>query len=98
VWRWRQRRTWRRATVTWYGHYINPAGGTLPPPGCPVIDPVQYQAAFAPHGSYTAFVGYSALFFCTAPHLQVTVQFRAPNGTILAQAIATLTIVQPAAG
>jgi hypothetical protein len=88
----------QQASVTWFGHYVNPAGGTLPPPGCPVIDPILFQATFAPRGSYTGSVGYTALSFCTAPQLQVTVQFRAPSGTLLAQATATLTIIQPAAG
>jgi hypothetical protein len=80
-------------TVIWSGRFIGPSA-----PGCPVLDPLAQPATFAPHGTYTAGVGYLALPSCTATQLQVTVKFQGQSGSVLAQATATLTIVQPTAG
>ncbi len=84
-----------QSTVTWYGRYLV-AGSSNIPPGCPVIDPVAFQAAIAPNGQYTGSLGYGTFATCAATQLQVTVSFDGPSGAVFAQATATLNITQSA--
>lgn len=70
--------------------------GTGVPPGCPVIDPVRMPYEAGPGTLENLLRPYSTFAGCAATRLQVTVQFTV-NGVVgpVAQATATLTIVQP---
>ena len=85
-----------QASAQWRATWLGPSGPSVPP-GCPVIDPVALPANFTPHGTSSFPFGWTTFPSCTATGLQVTVTFQGSSGA-LAQATATLTIVQPAAG
>jgi len=89
-----------QANETWYGQFVGPSGGTLgnPPPGCPVIDPIDFAVTFPPNGSVTSGVEYSVPASCTATQLIVTVDIYGTNGVLYAHGTATLEIVQISPG
>jgi len=76
------------ASATWVGRFV---GATLPPPGCPVIDPIARPADFAAGGTITQSTGYLVFAGCTATDLQVTVRITA-GGVLLAQQTADVPI------
>jgi hypothetical protein len=82
------------ATLVWSGRYLGSSTGAVPA-GCPVIDPVARQVTFTPYGKDTDSLGYLILPSCTAAALQTTATFNGPNGTVLAQASAQVTITTP---
>ena len=79
----------------WSGRFTWPGGGL--PPGCPVIDPIAQPYSMAPGVLYTTSRAYEdPIAGCEATGLQVTVEFSAEGYSgVVAQATATLTIIQP---
>ncbi len=82
------------ASLMWYGRFLGPDGQTLPP-GCPVMDPLVYSAAFPAGGQYTGTFGLSTFPSCTATSFQLTATFTASDGSVV-RGTATLNI-QPIA-
>jgi hypothetical protein len=76
-----------------FGRYTWP--GTGLPPGCPAIDPVSLPFTLAPGALYTT-TGQEGDTFpnCQATGLQATVEFSVSNVGTVAQATASLVIVQ----
>jgi hypothetical protein len=85
----------QQTTAIWTGRFTNASGGL--PPGCPVIDPLAMSVDFAPNGTVQSQVGYLVPGCCTATELIVTVRFE-KGGAVVAQATATLIIIQPTTG
>jgi len=80
------------ATVQFTASWVGPSAGL--PNGCPVIDPLAEPASFAPHGKFTAQVGYLVPAGCAATALDATVQITGASGTPLATGTARLRIRQ----
>ena len=82
----------------WYGRFTWPGGGL--PPGCPVIDPIARPYSMAPGGVYTTDQEYEdPIAGCEATGLQATVEFTAEGYSgVVAEATATLNIIQPTSG
>jgi Cellulose binding domain len=80
-----------QASALWYGRYQVPGNPNIPP-GCPAIDPLDFQVTIAPGGQYTqAFPYFSTFTQCTATQLLATVLIEG-SGVTYAQATATLNI------
>jgi hypothetical protein len=76
----------QNASSTWFGTFTGDNSD------CPVIDPLNQAADFAPYGSVKSKVGYEVPSTCRASDLQITVRI-SENGTVLAQKTADLTIL-----
>jgi hypothetical protein len=82
----------QQTSEIWSGRYVGSSGGTNPPPGCPIIDPISMAVDFAPHTAVTTSLTYAVPLTCTATDLIVTVNIFGKNGTLLATGTATLVI------
>lgn len=84
-------------TQQWSGQWLS-AAGTVPPPGCPIIDPLVRSVTYAPGQQVAENTTYTVPVGCQADELAVTVRITLSTGTTTVSGTAYLKIVSVTPG